>query len=186
MEALKKLRSLHKIRKNGELLLLRIGKEKEGLCLAIVDQRNKGDAGKLSEIKSTAKMISANPEVIGGIVLVSAVGSLMHQIQSRAIYTLEETVVELVDLAVKHLSKQQKRRSTFVAMQSTFHEFHSSDSVTSMKDYYGSTNQRPASRKRRYSSKSLGEAADVYERINEQIMNKEQKDFEGHQEWNME
>lgn len=186
MEALKKLRSLHKIRKNGELLLLRIGKEKEGLCLAIVDQRNKWDAGKLSEIKSTAKLINAHPEVIGGIVLVRAIGSLMHQIQSRAIYTLEATIVELVDLAVKRLSKQQKRRSTYVAMESAFHEFQSSDSVTSMKDYYGSTSLKSIPKKRHYSSKSLGESPEVYQRINEQVMNKEQKDFEGHQEWNME
>jgi len=186
MDTLKHLRSLHKIRKNGELLLLRIGKEKEGFFLAIVDQRHKGDAGKLAEIKSLVKLITAHPEVIGGIVLVSSIGSLMHQIQSEAIYTTEKDFIELVALAVRRLGKQPKRRSKIDTMKSAFHVFQSSDEVTSIKDYYGSTSRRSASRTKRYSSKSLGEAADVYERINEQVMNREQKDFEGHQEWNME
>jgi hypothetical protein len=174
------------MRKNGELLLLRIGKEKDGFSLAIVDQRHNGDAGKLAEIKSLVKLITAQPEVIGGIVLVRRIGSLMHQIQSEAIYTTEDGVIKLVDLAVRRLGTKLKRRFKIVAMKSAFHAFQSSDMVTSMKDYYGSTSLKAIPRKRHYSSKSLGESPEVYQRINEQVMNKEQKDFEGHQEWNME
>ncbi len=187
MDIIKELVEKYRAQRWEDLLLIRVNNKSPGFKLALIDQRNHAEPEKLESIKHTEKILKSHPDVIGGIVIVNQVRLLMNSgVQTSAIYANADKAAPLVAAAIKHLKKVILTKTQMAKCKATFCSFINSNKDEEIICNKSKSAPRRFSKKRRYGSKSLGESPDVFIMPDKNKFRREEIDFEGHQEWNLE
>jgi len=185
MDIIKAIRSQYKVIKKGDFFLINFERSIDKALLAIIDSRGNRNANKLADIKLLVKSVTESPSIVGGIVIVDSIGSLMNRIQSKVIYVRSADALNVIELAVKSLNWRGAKQMGVPSLRKVFGSFVLRDEIKVFMHYEESSQHYVKPRQKNYSDKSLGEAADVIRFSKADDIIREQRDFEGHQKWNL-
>jgi hypothetical protein len=175
MDILKLIRHNHELIKRGNFYLVKLDIDIQRFYLLVIDRSKSKSLSKSKGIKSLSKRVLKNNSIVGGVVIVSSINSLMNRIQSNLVFVRKEDAEGLVDYLIYSFNNNKNKRLRVDGLRRFFWSLISTREVKKIVEY-DYTDKRPL----------ISGVNNFF--INDEIIksSNKQKDFEGHQEWNME